>query len=77
MPTFDGSSSSNVKAWRRELDAFFRLHPIAKEEVVQVAALHLLDEANDWWFGHMEHENVSKYLDLFHKLRKKFYVRKT
>ena len=76
MPTFDGSYSSIVKAWRRELDAFFRLHPVAEEEVVQIAALHLLDESNDWWFGHMEHAKVTKYSDFFHKLRKKFDVRK-
>ena len=76
LPTFDGSSSRNVKAWRRELDAFFILHPVAEEEVVHIAALHLLDEANDWWFGRMEHAKVTKYSDLFHKLRKEFDVRK-
>ena len=76
MPTFDGSYSSNVKAWRKELDAFFRLHPVAEEEVVKIAALLLLDEANDWWFGHMEHGKVTKYLYFFHKLRMKFNGRK-
>ena len=76
MPTFDGSSSSTVKAWRKELDPFFRLHLVAEGEDVQIASFHLLDEANDWWFGHMEHVKVTKYSDLFHKLRKKFDVRK-
>ena len=76
MPTFYGSSSSNVKAWRKELDAFFRLHPVAEEEVVQIATLHLLGEAKDWWFSHMEHAKVNKYSYLFHKLRKKFDVKK-
>ena len=55
---------------------FFRLHPVAEGEVVQILALHLLGEANDWWFGHMEHEKVTKYSNFFHNLRKKFYVRK-
>ena len=36
LPTFYGSSSSNVKAWRRELDTFFMLHPVAEKEVVQL-----------------------------------------
>ena len=76
LPTFDGSSSSTVKAWRRELDAFFRLHPVAEEEAMQIATLHLLDEANDWWFGHMENAKVNKYSYLFHKLKKEFDVRK-
>ena len=74
MPTFDGSSSSNVKAWRRELDSFFKLHPVAEEEVVQIVALHLLDEVEDWLFGHLEHAKVTKYSDFFHKLRKRFDV---
>ena len=74
MPTFDGYSTSTVKAWRKELDIFFRLHPVAKGEVVQIATLHLYGEANDLWFGHMEHAKVTKYLDLFHKLRRKFDV---
>ena len=39
LPTFDASSSSTVKAWRRELDVFFRLHPVAEGDVVQIAAL--------------------------------------
>ena len=47
LATFDGSFSSTVKSWRRELDAFFRLHPIDERDVVQIAALHLLGEAND------------------------------
>ena len=76
LPTFDGSSSSTVKAWRKELDSFFMLHPVAEKEVVQIAALHLLGEDNDWWFSHMEHAKVTKYLDFFHKLRKKFDVKK-
>ena len=45
-------------------------------EVVKIAALHLLDEAEDWWFGHLEHAKVTKYSDFFHKLRKKFDVEK-
>jgi len=50
---------------------------VAEEEIVQITALHLLDEAEDWWFGHLEHAKVTKYLDFFHKLRKKFDVEKT
>ena len=76
MPTFDGSSSSTIKAWRKELDTFFMLHPVAEKEVVQIAALHLYGEANDWWFDHMEHAKVNKYSNLFHELRKNFDVRK-
>ena len=45
-------------------------------EVVQIAALHLLDEAEYWWFGYLEHAKVTKYSDFFHKLRKNFDVRK-
>ena len=75
--TFDGSSPSTVKAWRKELDTFFMLHLVAEKEVVQIVALHVLGEANDWWFGHMEHVRVTKYSDLFHKLRRKFDVKET
>ena len=52
------------------------LHPLAKKEVVQIVTLHLLGEAKDLWFGHMEHAKVTKYSDFFHKLRKEFYGRK-
>ena len=60
-----------------ERDEFFRLHPIAEGEVVQIATLQLLGEAEYWWFGHIEHAKVIKYSDLFHKLRKKFDEKKT
>ena len=60
LPTFDASSLSNVNAWRRELDKFFRLHPVAKKEAVQIATRHILGGANDWWFSHMEHTKVTK-----------------
>ena len=53
------------------------LQPVAEKEVIQIVALHLLGEANDWWFGHMENVKVTKYSDLFHKLRKNFDVKKT
>ena len=45
---------------------------MAEEEAIQIAALHLLDEAEYWWFGHLAHAKVTKYSDLFHKLRKRF-----
>ena len=76
LPTYDGSSSSTVNAWRKELDAFFKLHPVAEREVVQIAALHLHGEANDWWFGHMKHAKVTKYSNLFSRLRNKFNMRR-
>ena len=47
LATFDGSSLSIVKAWRKELDTFFRLHLVAKREVFQIVALPLHGEAND------------------------------
>ena len=50
---------------------------MAEEEVVQIAALHLLDEAKDWWFGHLEHAKVTNFSYFFHKLRKNFDVEKT
>ena len=37
------------------------LDPVAEKEVVQIATLRLYGEANDWWFGHMEHAKVTKY----------------
>ena len=76
MPTFDGSYSSTVKAWRKELDTFLMLHPVVEKKAFQIAALHLLGEANVWWFSHMEHTKVTNYSDFFHKLRKKFDMRK-
>ena len=50
---------------------------MAEREFVQIAALHLLDEVEDWVFGHLEHAKVTKYSDLFHNLRKKYDVEKT
>ena len=44
----------------KELDTFFMLHPVAEKEAIQIAALHLYGEANDCWFGHMEHAMVTK-----------------
>ena len=61
---------------RKELDALFRLHPVAEKEVVQIATLHLHGEANDWWFGPMEHAKVNKYSNFFLKLRNKFDLKK-
>jgi len=79
-----GSYSSNRrKRYNRfyfptfDLDTFFRLHPVTEEEVFQIATLHILGEVEDWWFGHIEHAKVTKYLDLFHKLRKEFDEKKT
>ena len=53
------------------------LHHVVEKEVVQIATLHLLGGANVWWFSHMEHAKVTKYSYFFHKLRKKFDVKKT
>ena len=47
---------------------------MAKEEAVEIAGLHLLDEAKNWWFGHLEHAKVTKYSYFFHKLRNRFDV---
>ena len=49
---------------------------MAEEEAIQIVALQLLDEVEDWWFGHLEHAKVTKYSDLFHNLRKKFDMEK-
>ena len=76
MPTFDRFSSSTAKAWRKELHAFFRLHLVVEKEFVQIAALHLQGEANEWWFGHIEHAKVTKYSYFFQRIRKKFDRRK-
>ena len=58
MPTFDGSSTSREKYWRKELDAFFQVHPVAEREVVEIAALHLEGEVEDWWLSHIKHARV-------------------
>ena len=50
---------------------------MVEKEVVQIVALHLLGGAKDWWLNHMEHAKVTKYSYFFHKLRKKFDVKKT
>ena len=52
--TFYGSTCT-TRAWRRELDAFFLLHPVVEREVAEIAALHLEGEANIWWFSHLSH----------------------
>ena len=48
------------------------LHLVAEKEVVQIVALHLIGEANVWWFSNMEHVKVTKYSYFFHKLRNNF-----
>ena len=72
MPKFDGSSTSTLRAWRKELATLFQLYPVTKREVVEIAALHLEGEARDWSFSHFSHMKVSAYVDFIQRLKKKF-----
>ena len=72
MPTFDGSSTSTLRAWREELFTFFLKYPISEREAVEFVALHLEGEASDWWFNHLSHMKVYAYEDFILRLKKKF-----
>ena len=54
LSTFDGDTSA--RAWVKKLEAFFLLHPVAKEEAVDIAALHMEGEASFWWFKPLVHQ---------------------
>ena len=60
-----------------KLDAFFLLHPVVEKEVVEIAALHLEGEANNWWFSHLSHVRVTAYADFTQRLIKKFDKKKS
>ena len=77
LSTFDGSSSCTTKAWGRNSDAFFLLHPVVEKDVVEIAALHLQGEANIWWLSHLSHAKVTAYADFNHRLIKKFDKKKS
>ena len=70
MSTFNGSSTA--RAWERNLDAFFLLHPVVEREAVEIATLHLEGEANIWWFSHLSHENVANFSYFTQRLIGKF-----
>ena len=54
------------------LNAFFLLHPVLEEEVVEIAVLHLEGEANILWSIHLSHARVTAYADFTQRLIKKF-----
>ena len=54
------------------LDAFFLLHPVLEEEVVEIAVFHLEGEANIWWFNHLSHAKVTTYAYFTQRLIKNF-----
>ena len=55
---------------------FFQLHPLAEEEAIEIVALHIEGEANDWWFGRLKHERVTVYVEFTQRLVKRFDRRK-
>ena len=77
LSAFGGSSICIARAWGMELDEFFLLHPIAKRDVVEIAAFHLEDEANIWWFFHLSHARVITYADFNQRLINKFDKKKS
>ena len=72
MPTFDGSSTSTLRAWREYLATFFQLYPVTERKVVYITTLHLEGEAKDWWFSHLSHAKVTSYANLFQILKKRY-----
>ena len=70
LSTFDGNTSA--KAWVKRLEAFFFLHPVAEEEAVEVAALHMEGEASVWWFKPLVHSRVSSFEDFAQRLIQTF-----
>lgn len=47
LPTFDRSSTSTTKAWMKELDDLFQLHPVTEREATEIAVTHLEGGAKD------------------------------
>ena len=72
LPTFDGSPTRIVRAWREELATFFLQYPVAVRETVDIVVLHLEGEARDWLSSHLSHMRVSSYADFIQRLNKKF-----
>ena len=61
MSTFDGNTSA--RAWVKKLEAFFLLHLVAGKEEMEIAALHMEDEASIWWFKPLVHSRVSSFAE--------------
>ena len=56
----------------KKLEEFFLLHPVAEKEAVEIAALHMEDEAFVWWFKPLVHSRVSSFVEFSQGLIKTF-----
>ena len=72
LSTFDGSLTCATKAWVKNLEAFFLLHPVVDREAVAIAALHLEGEEKAWWSSYGRHARVSTLADFSHILIRLF-----
>ena len=56
----------------KKLEAFFLPHPVAEKEAVEIEALHMEDEASDWWFKPLVHSRVNYFAEFSQRLIQTF-----
>lgn len=64
LAMFDGSGKVTAQAWISKLDTFLTLRPMAEEDAIRYATLHLEGAAYDWWHHGMvtlQHDCITTY----------------
>ena len=56
----------------KKLEAFFLLNPVIDKEAVEITALHLEGEANNWCIIHLSHARVSTLADFSQRMIRRF-----
>lgn len=75
LTTFDGSGRVTSRVWVSKLDTFLNLRPMAEEDAIKFAALHLDGIAHDWWHHGMvtlQHDRITTYQEFIDRLVERF-----
>ena len=75
LPTFDGTKKGSTQAWIQKLDTYFSLSPMAEDEAIKFAILHLEGLAHEWWHHDLVTQGfrqITTYAEFTQKLTERF-----
>ncbi|KAH9311173.1 hypothetical protein KI387_026208, partial [Taxus chinensis] len=75
LPHFDGNDTSSARAWIQKLDNYLALRPMAEEEAIKFATLHLDGVAHEWWYHGLVtlgHRSITTYDEFTTRLIERF-----
>jgi hypothetical protein len=75
LPHYDGSDNSSACAWIQKLDNYLALRPMAEEEAIKFATLHLDGVAHEWWYHGLVtlgHRSITTYDEFTTRLIERF-----